>query len=146
MSNAPPGAVDLVPEFEVSDVAASLDFYVRILGFAVLYERPEQGFSYLGLGTAQIMLQPKSRWPTGVLEKPLGRGINFQIAVPGLGALLARLEAANWPLFQAPEERWYRRNTDYIGVRQFLVQDPDGYLLRFSQRLGVRSEPPAGQR
>jgi len=44
MDNAPPGAVDLVPELEVSDTARSLDFYVRVLGFAVLYERPEQGF------------------------------------------------------------------------------------------------------
>ncbi len=144
MVNAPPGAVDLVPEFEVSESATSLDFYVRILGFEVLYDRPEQGFSYLGLGTAQIMLQPRSRWPTGTLEKPFGRGINFQIAIPDLGALLARLEAAGWPLFLAPEERWYRRRDDYVGVKQFLVQDPDGYLLRFSQRLGLRSEPPSG--
>lgn len=36
------------------------------------------------------------------------------------------------------EERWYERDADAIGVRQFAVQDPDGYLLRFSQTLGVR--------
>jgi catechol 2,3-dioxygenase-like lactoylglutathione lyase family enzyme len=142
MVNALPGAVDLVPEFDVSDPAKSLDFYVRILGFEVLYDRPEQGFSYLGLGSAQIMLQPRSRWPTGTLEKPFGRGINFEIRVPDVEALLARLETAGWPLFQAPEERWYRRRDDSIGVRQFLVQDPDGYLLRFSQSLGLRPEPP----
>lgn len=142
MTNAPPGAVDLVPEFEVSDTGKSRDFYVRILGFAVLYDRPEQGFSYLGLGSAQIMLQPKSRWSTGTLEQPFGRGINFQITTPDLGALLARLEGAGWPLFRPPEERWYRRGDEYVGVKQFLVQDPDGYLLRFSQRLGLRSQPP----
>lgn len=141
MVNAPPGAVDLVPELDVSDLALSLDFYVRILGFAVLYERPEEAFAYLGLGSAQIMLHPKSRWQTGALEKPFGRGINLQLNVPDIGALLARLEAAKWPLFHAPEERWYRRHTEYVGVRQFLAQDPDGYLLRFSQRLGLRSEP-----
>lgn len=143
MVDAPSGTVDLVPEFEVSNTARSLDFYVRILGFSVLYERAEQGFSYLSMGTAQIMLQPKSRWATGVLEQPYGRGINFEINVPDLQALLNRLDAAKWPLFQPPEERWYRRAVDSIGVRQFLVQDPDGYLLRFSQRLGIRSEPPS---
>ncbi len=146
MSNTPPGAVDLVPELDIADMAQTLDFYVRILGFAVLYDRPEHEFAYLGLGSAQIMIHPKSRWQTGKLEKPFGRGINFQINVPDLGALLARLEAAKWPLFQAPEERWYRRHSEYLGVRQCLVQDPDGYLLRFSQRLGLRPEPPAGQR
>jgi catechol 2,3-dioxygenase-like lactoylglutathione lyase family enzyme len=146
MVNAPPGAVDLVPELDVADMAQSIDFYVRILGFVVLYERPEEAFIYLGLGSAQIMLHPRSRWQTGSLERPFGRGINFQINVPDLAALLARLDAAGWKLFHAPEERWYRRNTEYVGVRQFLVQDPDGYLLRFSQRLGFRSQPPSDPR
>jgi catechol 2,3-dioxygenase-like lactoylglutathione lyase family enzyme len=146
MENAPPGAVDLVPELDIADMTQTLDFYVGILGFTVLYDRPEHEFSYLGLGSAQIMVHPKSRWQTGPLEKPFGRGINFQINVPDLAAVLARLNAAGWPLFQAPEERWYRRHAEYLGVRQFLVQDPDGYLIRFSQRLGLRSEPPAESR
>ena len=146
MVTAPLDAVDLVPELDIADMARTLDFYVRILGFAMLFERPEDEFAYIGLGSAQIMLHPKSRWQTGALERPFGRGINFQVNVPDLAALLARLEAAGWPLFHAPEERWYRRGTEYVGVRQFLVQDPDGYLLRFSQRLGIRSEPPAPAR
>ena len=51
MTNAPPGAVDLVPGFDVSDTAKSREFYVDLLDFVVLCERPEQGFSYLGPGT-----------------------------------------------------------------------------------------------
>jgi hypothetical protein len=38
----------------------------------------------------------------------------------------------------APEEKWYRTGARETGVRQFLVQDPDGYLLRLQQRLGER--------
>lgn len=34
------------------------------------------------------------------------------------------------------EERWYRRDDLEIGVRQFAVQDPDGYLIRLSQSIG----------
>jgi hypothetical protein len=30
----------------------------------------------------------------------------------------------------------------YVGQKQFLVQDPDGYLLRFGQELGTRSASP----
>jgi hypothetical protein len=48
------------------------------------------------------------------------------------------LKEAGWPLFFGPEERCYRADTEEIGVHQFLVQDPDGYLLRFSQPLGRR--------
>ncbi|MFE3318274.1 hypothetical protein [Nocardia sp. NPDC059195] len=33
---------------------------------------------------------------------------------------------------------WYGRAVDAVGVRQFAVQDPDGYLLRISQDLGIR--------
>lgn len=33
---------------------------------------------------------------------------------------------------------WYRSDAIEVGVRQFLVQDPDGYLLRFSAWVGDR--------
>jgi hypothetical protein len=36
------------------------------------------------------------------------------------------------------EEKWYRKDNHGVGSRQFLVQDPDGYLLRFSENLGER--------
>lgn len=52
--------------------------------------------------------------------------------------ILASLNAAGWPLFLKLEEVWYRAGTRESGVRQFLVQDPDGYLIRFSQSLGLR--------
>jgi catechol 2,3-dioxygenase-like lactoylglutathione lyase family enzyme len=135
---APPGSVGLVPEIEVADYAASLDFYVRILGFTVLFDRPERPFAYLGLGAAQIMIEHGGGWITGALEKPFGRGINFQIAVMDVAALRERLRDAGWPVFAEPEAAWYRRGATFIGAMELLVQDPDGYLLRFSQSLGVR--------
>ena len=46
----------LVPELSVRDCAASLRFYRDILGFAVRYQRPEEGFAYLALGEAELML------------------------------------------------------------------------------------------
>ena len=81
----------LVPELECLDFSASLDFYVRIIGFIVLFSRPESNFAYLGLGRAQIMLkQANGYWQTGPLERPLGRGLNLQITVPDLDVLLAQ--------------------------------------------------------
>jgi hypothetical protein len=47
--------------------------------------------------------------------------------------LLARLEATRWPLFMEPETRSYRVGDAELRVVQFLVQDPDGYLIRFQQ-------------
>jgi hypothetical protein len=37
------------------------------------------------------------------------------------------------------EERWYRRGDTRLGNHQFVVADPDGYLLRFFQDLGERA-------
>ncbi|WP_425309962.1 hypothetical protein AADG42_14735 [Ammonicoccus fulvus] len=37
-----------------------------------------------------------------------------------------------------PEVQWYRTGADEVGVRQFLVQDPDGYLLRPQSAVGTR--------
>jgi hypothetical protein len=72
------------------------------------------------------------------LAQPYGWGVNFQISVESLTPILERLTDRGWPLFMAPEEKWYRIEDGEVGVSQFLVQDPDGYLVRFSQHLGHR--------
>jgi catechol 2,3-dioxygenase-like lactoylglutathione lyase family enzyme len=132
----------LVPELLVVDIDKSLRFWRDVCGFTVVFDRPEEGFAYLDLGGAQIMLDEigKTRdWVTGQLENPLGRGVNFQVRVPAVEAILAALARANWPLFLEPEEKWYRTGEVETGVHQFLVQDPDGYLIRFSAWIGERS-------
>lgn len=131
----------LTPELLVSDIAASLRFWCDLCGFRVAYERLYEGFACLDLKGAQVMLEERGRgrnWITGELEAPLGRGINFQVETDSVARIVAALAAGEWPLFMAPEEKWYRTGGSETGVRQFLVQDPDGYLLRFSQRLGRR--------
>ena len=130
----------LVPELEVTDFSRSLSFYVDVIGFSVLYDRPERPFAYLALGAAHIMIEHGGSWNTAALDPPLGRGINFQIAVPDVAAVAARLSMAHWPLFRPMEDAWYRRGNEHVGAREIVVQDPDGYLLRFSQTLGVRQK------
>jgi catechol 2,3-dioxygenase-like lactoylglutathione lyase family enzyme len=135
---------DLVPELLVDDLVASVAFWVGLCGFAISYDRPEEGFAYLTSGSAHIMLEQAGvgrNWIPAPLDRPLGRGINFQINVPSIDPLLDRLSAHGWPLFQAPEEKWYRTGATDVGLTQFLVQDPDGYLLRFSARLPAKSTP-----
>jgi catechol 2,3-dioxygenase-like lactoylglutathione lyase family enzyme len=128
------GFAALVPELTVLDLAASLQFWCAVLGFEVAYQRPENGFVYLERGGAQVMLElSHGTWETGPLVRPLGRGINLMIYVESLDPLLDALAAANWPLFRSPEEARYRMGDQEITQREFLVQDPDGYLLRFSQ-------------
>lgn len=131
----------LVPELAVTDYEASKRFWCDLVGFSLRYERPEEGFGYLVLGNAHLMLDQINQgrtWATGTLEAPLGRGINLEIQVAPLGAAWERLTQAQWPIFVEPEEKWYRAGDVEIGVRQFLIQDPDGYLVRLQQELGER--------
>lgn len=130
---------DLVPELECLEFGISLDFYTRVLGFEIHFERPEQQFAFLKLGKAQIMLkQANGYWQTGPLERPLGRGLNLQITITDADALLRRLAKCGAPLFVGPETSWYRTGMTERGQTEFLVQDPDGYLLRFCEFLGER--------
>jgi catechol 2,3-dioxygenase-like lactoylglutathione lyase family enzyme len=132
----------LVPELDVSDLEASLRFWCKQLGFEVAYNRPAARFAYLVRGPIQIMLcERNGNWEVSDLSRPFGRGVNFQMMVGALAPILDALEAANWPLFRAPKEAWYRTGDREGGQREFLVQDPDGYLLRFAQDIGTR--PPA---
>ena len=129
----------LVPELTVTDINVSLSFY-QGLGFKLEYQREAEKFAFISLGGAQIMLEQfhESGWNTGTLETPFGRGVNFQIEVREITPLLAALEKMVHPLYREAKETWRRVNTELIGETEFLVQDPDGYLLRFSQYVGSR--------
>jgi catechol 2,3-dioxygenase-like lactoylglutathione lyase family enzyme len=87
---------------------------------------------------------PGRTWLAAPLEPPYGRGVNFQIQVAAIDPLHAAVLAAGAPLLVPPEERWYRRGDRLLGQRQFVVRDPDGYLLRFCEDLGSRPAPEDG--
>jgi catechol 2,3-dioxygenase-like lactoylglutathione lyase family enzyme len=133
----------LVPELKITSLDQSLRFWRDVLEFRVLYDRLDQGFAAIERDGVEFMLDEYDAnrigiWETGPREHPFGRGINFEITVADIGVLLDALKAASWPIFVGPEERWYRVGEQETGVRQFLVQDPDGYLLRLSQPVGQR--------
>jgi catechol 2,3-dioxygenase-like lactoylglutathione lyase family enzyme len=127
----------LVPELLVDDLQASLNFYCGLAGFRIKYDRPEDGFAYLERDAAEIMLEQLNptlrQWHTGELASPFGRGINFQIEIDGLDSVLSSLRGAGWPLFLDLEQKAYRVRDKEETQRQFIVQDPDGYLLRFCE-------------
>ena len=60
-------------------------------------------------------------------------------ASDGRGSHRAALGDAKWPLYEEPNEAWYRVGDQEYGQREFLVQDPDGYVIRFTERLGLRT-------
>ena len=133
----------LIPELSVTDIKKSLNFYVKILGFKKVYDRPESKFAFLSFQGAQLMIEQgnddkKSPWFTGNLKYPRGRGIHFQIEVKAILPPFNKLKKANYPIKSPPKEYWFRKDDCLIGMNGFLVMDPDGYLLMFNEDLGTR--------
>lgn len=122
----------LIPEFSVSNIDISKNFYETI-GFEVVYERKENKFCFLQLENNQIMIeQQNDNWNTGSLEYPFGRGINISMQVSDIDALYKKLKEKNIKMFVELEKHKYRVNDEMCEDKEFLIQDPDGYLLRFN--------------
>ncbi|MCR4456373.1 MULTISPECIES: bleomycin resistance protein [unclassified Pseudescherichia] len=128
----------MVPELTVTDFPVSLHFYVEVLGFSVMISRHDPEFAYVCMGEAQLMLEQyhDGGWNTAELVRPLGRGVNFQIEVDDVDPILSRLQANGVALYRPLRDNVYSTGDTEACQREFLVQDPDGYLLRFSQYLG----------
>ena len=130
----------IIPELSVTNLEKSLNFY-KTAGFKIEYERPENKFVFISLGQIQFMLQEISnndKWDVGILKYPFGNGINFQLEVENLDEIYNNLKNANYTITFEIEENWYRQNDKLLGNKEFLIQDPDGYLLRFSKDLGEK--------
>ena len=125
----------LIPELTVSDIEKSKYFYVDVLGFKLEYERKKDKFAFISLEGSQIMLEEihDDGWNIADLKYPFGRGINFSIQVNDIEKLYDVLIFNEYPLYRALMVNKYEANGKYIEQKEFLVQDPDGYLLRFTQ-------------
>ena len=129
-----------IPELSVTNIENSLHFY-KTIGFIIDYDRPENKFAFISLGDIQFMLQEiadSDKWNIAPLSYPFGNGINFQLEVNNVEIIYNNLKTANYTITFDIEENWYRQDNILLGNKEFLVQDPDGYLLRFSEDLGKK--------
>ncbi len=125
----------MVPELTVFDFDKSVAFYTELLGFKIRYQRQNPSFAYITLEeNIQLMLEEyqDDGWNTGPLDYPLGRGINFQMEVSSLTPIENALRHKHYPFYEEREVKTYTMaNGQSTTQAQCLIQDPDGYLLRF---------------
>ena len=130
-----------IPELSVTNLENSLNFY-KTAGFKIEYDRSENKFAFISLDEIQFMLQELStndKWDIAPLSYPFGNGINFQLEVDNLDEIYNSFKNANYKIAFDLEENWYRQDNKLLGNKEFLIQDPDGYLLRFSEDLGEKN-------
>jgi uncharacterized glyoxalase superfamily protein PhnB len=128
-------ATKITPNLIVSSVERSLAFYTEVLGFARGMTVPDQSpfvFASVTSGPVEIFLNDRS---TVTKESPQMAGLAFGggntmfIEVEGIDALHDRI-AGSVKVVMPLVTQWY-------GLREFAITDPDGYVLTFAQRVNA---------
>ena len=123
----------LTPNLLVASVERSLAFYVDTLGFERGLTVPEHSpfvFASVTGGPIEIFFNDAA---TAVKEypafggKPLGATGTMFIELEGVDALHGRLESS--VKIVMPLE------TKFYGMREFAIEDPDGYVVTFAERV-----------
>lgn len=124
----------LIPELTVFNIEQTRDFYLNILGFKLEYERIEDSFIFISFENSQFMFEQlhDDGWNIGELKYPLGRGINFSIKVKDIDSLYYKVTSHNVTIFRELMINNYKQGNKIIEQKEFLLQDPNGYLLRFT--------------
>ena len=134
----------LVPELWCSDFRKSMEFYTECIGFAVAQQRGQDPHAYLSLNRAQIMIAhwtldgSWAPWQPEAMKQPFGRGINLQFMVDDVQLLRDRVLSKGIKPFRDLHDTEIWKTHCMDTRRQFMVLDPDGYLLRFSQIVSMR--------
>ncbi len=140
-TGSPPPIWDsLMAEMMVDDYPRSLAFWTGPMGFDLAFTRPAQKLACLvHPDGAQIMIYERDGdWETGPMLPPFGRGMVVQVYVADVDAMARAMTRAGVPFYVEPREKWRDWGDRMGGQREFLVQDPDGYLVMVVQRIGER--------
>ena len=123
----------MIPELSVFDIEQTKRFY-NDLGFRIEYERPEEKFVFMSFQDSQFMFEQihNNGWNIDELIYPLGRGINFSIAVDDIEGLYKLVKTLNLEIYRELNRSIYQVNGTEETQSEFLIQDPNGYLLRFT--------------
>ncbi len=128
-----PQFTKLTPNLIVASVERSLAFYIDVLGFERGMTVPEQSpfvFASVTSGAVEIFFNDRS---TVSKESPqmaglaLGGGNTMFIETDEVDAVHGRV-AGRAPIVMPLVTQWY-------GMREFAITDPDGYVITFAQRV-----------
>jgi uncharacterized glyoxalase superfamily protein PhnB len=124
----------LTPNLIVANVERSLAFYIDTLGFERGLTVPDESpfvFASVTSGPVEIFFNDAA---TAVKEypafagKPIGATGTMFVEMQGVDALHERIKPA--AKIVMPLE------TKFYGMREFAVEDPDGYVITFAERVG----------
>jgi lactoylglutathione lyase len=120
-------AMQLRCEIFPSDLDATQDFYVRVLGFRVMRFQQEPPSPYLALqrDSVRIGAALRAEGEAGMRRPPTG--VELVLEVDDVEAEHARILSSGWPVTEELQHRPW-------GLTDFRLTDPSGYYLRITNR------------
>jgi uncharacterized glyoxalase superfamily protein PhnB len=130
---------DVTPNLVVADVGRSLAFYRDLLGFAVTATVPDAGplaFAWMqrdGVSVFLNSLESVRAEHSDLASRPIGGTATLFIVLEaddvagGVDALFTSVSSRARVIMQ-PKNQFY-------GMREFGIEDPDGYVILFAQRI-----------
>ena len=128
---------DIVPNLIVADIDRSTAFYRDVLGFEVVTTVPDTApfvFVWMKRDDVNVFLNSREGIETESLAaRPIGgtntlfMTLDAATAADGVDALFAAVDG------RAPIVMPLK--TQFYGMREFGIEDPDGYVIFFAQRV-----------
>jgi catechol 2,3-dioxygenase-like lactoylglutathione lyase family enzyme len=135
MTTSPVTFKTVTPNLIVRDIERSRRFYCDLLGFTVKQTVPDAApfvFVWLERGEVTVFLNDPAAVAKDVpsmAQPAFGGTSTLFVVVEGVDALHAQLAPQ---LALAMSLR-----TQFYGMREFAVHDPDGHLITFAERVGT---------
>ena len=131
---------DVTPNLIVADIARSTAFYRDVLGFSVVTSVPDAApfvFVWLQRGGVNVFLNATAAVADdmpALAARPIGGTATMFMTVEaptpanGVDALFAQIQAKARVVMPLKDQ--------FYGMREFGIEDPDGYVIFFAQRIG----------
>lgn len=130
---------DVTPNLLVADIEKSRAFYQDVLGFSVVTTVPDAApfvFVWMQRGRVSVFLNEieaaredlavwRGRQPAGTAS--LFIAVEAPTTADGVDALFAQV-SGRAPVVMPLKDQFY-------GMREFGIEDPDGYVIFFAQRI-----------
>ncbi|MEO5896398.1 MAG: VOC family protein [Vicinamibacterales bacterium] len=131
---------DVTPNLIVAEIARSMAFYQEVLGFAVVTTVPDASpfvFAWMqrdGVNVFLNSIQGMAGDLAGLAARPIGGTATMFFAVErdavagGIDEFFAQVSGRAEIVMPLKDQ--------FYGMREFGVEDPDGYIILFAQRIG----------
>jgi lactoylglutathione lyase len=131
---------DVTPNLLVTDIDRSTAFYRDVLGFSVVTTVPEAApfvFAWLQRGGVNVFLNARETVAADMAplaSRPIGGTATLFMTIDapgpaeGIDALFAQVQPRATVVMPIKDQ--------FYGMREFAIEDPDGYVIFFAQRIG----------